>query len=73
MILHFLRCIKKVIKSFDKKQSMILSPSGHADLSKGEHRNILAIMLLSWGERLFQGPDLSHYQDENFNQHFYRK
>ncbi len=58
-----LRCIKKVIKSFDKKQSMILSPKGNSDISKGEHRNILAIMLLSWGGSLFQGPDLSHYQE----------
>ena len=58
-----LRCIKKVIKSFDKKHSIILSPKGNSDISKGEHRNILAIMLLSWGDSLFQGPDLSHYQD----------
>jgi hypothetical protein len=58
-----LRCIKKVIKSFNKKHSMILSPKGNSDISKGEHRNILAIMLLSWGDSLYQGPDLSHYQE----------
>ncbi len=53
------KCIKKVIRSFNNKHNMILSPSGNSDVSKGEHRNILAIMLLSWGDSLLQGPNLS--------------
>lgn len=38
---------------------MIPSPTGDTDLVRGEHRNVLALMLLRWPQRLHPGPDLS--------------
>jgi hypothetical protein len=38
---------------------MVPSESGSTDLEDGEHRNVLAIMLLDWPERLYPGPLLS--------------
>lgn len=38
---------------------MIPGESGDLDLARGEHRNVLAIMLLGWPERLYPGPVLS--------------
>ncbi len=61
------KCIRKIIKDYNKKHNMILSTRGNSDIAKGEHRNILAVMLLSWGDRLFEGPDLSLYHEEVFD------
>jgi len=35
---------------------MIPSPDGSTDLERGEHRNVLAIMVLGWQGRLYPGP-----------------
>ncbi|WP_409229492.1 DUF3541 domain-containing protein [Halomonas sp. PAR7] len=35
---------------------MIPSPDGSTDLEGGEHRNVLAIMVLGWQGRLYTGP-----------------
>jgi hypothetical protein len=54
-----------ITKSFDHQLNMIPSTTGDADLIHGEHRNVLAIMLLTWPEKLYPGPDLkktSQYQ-----------
>jgi len=37
---------------------MIVSVHGSDNLGKGEHRNVLAIMLLDWPEALTPGPNL---------------
>lgn len=37
-----------IANAIDKKEGMIPSTDGDFDLSKGEHRNVLAIMLLDW-------------------------
>jgi hypothetical protein len=56
-----LKKIKNAVASnIDAEKKMILSVKGSDDLSKGEHRNVLAIMLLDWPEVLFQGPDLKN-------------
>jgi len=44
---------------------MILSPHGSSNLEIGEHRNIMAIMLLSWPDTLFPGPYLNNLTQFN--------
>ncbi|SNY96890.1 DUF3541 domain-containing protein [Halomonas sp. hl-4] len=43
----------------DPASGIIPSSSGRGDLESGEHRNVLAIMVLRWPDRLHPGPDLS--------------
>lgn len=45
-----------IINAFDVKEQIILSPRGNPDLVIGEHRNVLAMMLLDWPEKLHKGP-----------------
>ena len=51
-------CRETVVAGIDTIKAMILSPSGDDDLEQGEHRNILAIMLLRWPDVLHPGPYL---------------
>ena len=51
---------KYVIAAYDPKSMMIPSPSGKVELSSGEHRNVLAMMLLDWPETLHRGPYLNN-------------
>ncbi|MBB1441094.1 DUF3541 domain-containing protein [Shewanella sp. SG41-4] len=51
---------KHVISAYDPNIMMIPSPSGKAELSSGEHRNVLAMMLLHWPETLHKGPYLNN-------------
>ncbi len=46
---------------YDPQAEMIPSAHWGTDLNKGEHRNVLAIMLYHWPSRLHPGPDLSQY------------
>ncbi|MCK8047109.1 DUF3541 domain-containing protein [Shewanella sp. 1CM18E] len=48
-----------IINAFDQKEQIIPSPRGNPDLVIGEHRNVLAMMLLDWPEKLHKGPYLS--------------
>jgi len=48
-----------IISAFDKEEQIIPSPMGDPDLAMGEHRNVLAMMLLNWPERLHKGPDFN--------------
>ncbi|MCG9696559.1 DUF3541 domain-containing protein [Shewanella sp. Isolate11] len=45
-----------IIKAFNKSEQTIPSPKGNPDLALGEHRNVLAMMLLNWPAKLYQGP-----------------
>ncbi|MGE6647764.1 DUF3541 domain-containing protein [Shewanella colwelliana] len=45
-----------IINAYDPKVATIPSPRGNPDLALGEHRNVLAMMLLNWPETLHQGP-----------------
>jgi hypothetical protein len=45
-----------VTKAFSPKHQMIPSPAGKRILSSGEHRNVLAMMLLDWPTTLHPGP-----------------
>lgn len=45
-----------VTKAFNPKHQMIPSPTGQRILSSGEHRNVLAMMLLDWPKTLHPGP-----------------
>jgi hypothetical protein len=45
-----------VAKAFSPKHQMIPSPAGKRILSSGEHRNVLAMMLLDWPEKMHPGP-----------------
>ncbi|MCE9678799.1 DUF3541 domain-containing protein [Shewanella sp. AS1] len=47
-----------IINAFDKRENIIPSPKGNPDLALGEHRNVLAMMLLNWPDKLYQGPYL---------------
>ncbi len=58
------KCRKQIEDDFNREAGMIPSPRGKLDLESGEHRNILAYMLLRWPDKLHAGPDLS--QSEHF-------
>lgn len=47
-----------IVSAIHPQQGMILSTQGSNDLSSGEHRNVLAIMLLDWPRMIFRGPSL---------------
>lgn len=49
---------KFVARSWDPASGMIPSVHGNTDLNNGEHRNVLAIMLLQGFTQLYPGPDL---------------
>ncbi|WP_136248355.1 DUF3541 domain-containing protein [Halomonas borealis] len=53
------RLREALVETFDPLAGMVPSESGSTDLEDGEHRNVLAIMLLDWPERLYPGPLLS--------------
>ncbi|MGF1909250.1 DUF3541 domain-containing protein [Vibrio kasasachensis] len=46
---------KAINKAIDKQQGMVPSATGDFNFSKGEHRNVLAIMLLDW-QKVNQAP-----------------
>ncbi len=48
-----------LVEAYDPVAGMVPSESGGTDLEYGEHRNVLAIMLLDWPERLHPGPVLA--------------
>ncbi|HSH48530.1 MAG TPA: DUF3541 domain-containing protein [Halomonas sp.] len=48
-----------LVEAYDPEAGMIPGEDGDTDLAGGEHRNVLAIMLLGWPERLHPGPLLS--------------
>lgn len=48
-----------IVQSFDQDAHIIPSPKGNPDLALGEHRNVLAMMLLNWPNKLHPGPYLS--------------
>ncbi|QYJ91728.1 DUF3541 domain-containing protein [Shewanella halotolerans] len=45
-----------IMAAFDPEVQTIPSPHGNPDLALGEHRNVLAMMLLDWPKTLHQGP-----------------
>ncbi len=47
-------------KSIDPERGMIPSVTGDFDLTYGEHRNVLAIMLLDW-QKVNQAPTVQHH------------
>lgn len=50
------KCRDAILSSVDHERGMIPSASGDYSLEKGEHRNVLAVMLLSWPDDLDPGP-----------------
>lgn len=48
-----------MVEAFNSKENIIPSPRGNPDLALGEHRNVLAMMLINWPETLHKGPYLS--------------
>lgn len=53
------RIRQRLVASVDPRSGIVPSQKGEIDLARGEHRNVLAIMVLSWPGRLHPGPDLS--------------
>ncbi|TVQ70359.1 MAG: DUF3541 domain-containing protein [Oceanospirillales bacterium] len=47
---------ERLIAAYDPEHMMIPSPSGGTNFAQGEHRNVLAVMLLIWPDELFTGP-----------------
>nr|WP_221188478.1 DUF3541 domain-containing protein [Halomonas cerina] len=45
-----------LLMAYDPGAGMVPAEDGGTDLATGEHRNVLAIMLLDWPERLHPGP-----------------
>ncbi|UJF20766.1 DUF3541 domain-containing protein [Shewanella sp. OMA3-2] len=56
-----------IIAAYNPETQMIPSPSGVSDLSSGEHRNVLAMMLLDWPETLHPGPYLGNIANTKKN------
>ena len=54
-----------LVQAYDREARMVPSEQGGTDLAQGEHRNVLAIMLLDWPERLYPGPELSFGSPSN--------
>ncbi|WOT06652.1 DUF3541 domain-containing protein [Shewanella youngdeokensis] len=52
-----------IITAFNHQEQMIPSPRGNPSLVMGEHRNVLAMMLLNWPDTLYQGPYLSELEE----------
>nr|WP_163502054.1 DUF3541 domain-containing protein [Halomonas socia] len=52
------RLREAIVAAFDPQARMIPATDGTTDLERGEHRNVLAIMLLRWPAQLTPGPDL---------------
>ncbi|WP_240036402.1 DUF3541 domain-containing protein [Halomonas urmiana] len=53
-----------LLEAYDPVARMLPSEQGSTDLARGEHRNVLAIMLLNWPDRLYPGPTLAVRQDQ---------
>ncbi|MDX1464817.1 MAG: DUF3541 domain-containing protein, partial [Halomonas sp.] len=51
-----------LLDAYDPVARMVPSEQGGTDLARGEHRNVLAIMLLDWPGRLYPGPTLAVHQ-----------
>ena len=45
--------------AFNPSERIIPSPRGNPDLALGEHRNVLAMMLINWPDTLHPGPYLA--------------
>ncbi|SDG20141.1 protein of unknown function [Onishia taeanensis] len=55
------RTQQALMSAYDPEASMIPGEFGSTDLARGEHRNVLAIMLLDGPERFYAGPDITKY------------
>ncbi|OZT73587.1 DUF3541 domain-containing protein [Vreelandella boliviensis] len=53
------RVREALVAAVDPASGIIPSHTGETGLAGGEHRNVLAIMVLRWPGRLHPGPDLS--------------
>lgn len=53
------RIRQRLAEAIDPDAGIIPSPRGNTDLARGEHRNALAIMVLTWPGRLHAGPELA--------------
>ncbi|WP_148252814.1 DUF3541 domain-containing protein [Aidingimonas lacisalsi] len=53
------RIREAVAEAYDPRARMIPGASGGLEFDRGEHRNVLAIMLFDWPETLHPGPDFS--------------
>lgn len=53
------RVREALVAAVDPASGIIPSATGEKGLAGGEHRNVLAIMVLRWPGRLHPGPDLS--------------
>ncbi|MFQ3788919.1 DUF3541 domain-containing protein [Halomonas sp. A29] len=53
------RIRQRLTESVDPRAGIIPSTRGDTDLARGEHRNVLAIMVLTWPGQLHPGPSLS--------------
>lgn len=53
------RLREAAIRAWDPAAGIIPAEDGGTDLVTGEHRNVLAIMLLAWPQRLHAGPLLA--------------
>ncbi|KPZ68520.1 hypothetical protein AN944_03498 [Shewanella sp. P1-14-1] len=49
-----------ITSSFNPEYQLIPSPRGNPDMVMGEHRNVLAMMLLDWPKTLHKGPYLAN-------------
>ncbi|TFH86927.1 DUF3541 domain-containing protein [Billgrantia azerbaijanica] len=54
------RLREALVAAIDPASGIIPSPEGSTDLVDGEHRNVLAIMVLRWPGRLHPGPRLDY-------------
>lgn len=53
---------RALVARYDPRKRIIPSTVWGTDLEKGEHRNVLAIMLFRWPKRLHPGPELMQFE-----------
>ncbi|WP_144207315.1 DUF3541 domain-containing protein [Shewanella donghaensis] len=56
-----------IAASFETEYQLIPSPRGNPDMAMGEHRNVLAMMLLDWPDTLHKGPYLAELKTTKKN------
>ncbi|GAB2722522.1 DUF3541 domain-containing protein [Halomonas garicola] len=55
-----------LLQAYNPAARMIPAEDGDTDLVRGEHRNVLAIMLLDWPDSLYPGPVLQNLKPPGF-------
>lgn len=57
------RVRQALLWAFNSQDEMIPSTACDTDLQKGEHRNVMALLVFNWPDQLYPGPYLMDYEE----------